>query len=716
VDLGGTWRAIAADETLRRTFSDPDLDDAEWAEITVPHHWRSHPTFATSDGPLLYRRRFDSPVCSDQSETHCRTWLQLDGLFYQGDVWLDGSYLGDTEGYFFPHTFEVTEIATQRSDHVLALELTCDRPSDRTAKRNLTGVFQHWDCIDPDWNPGGIWRPVVLFETGPVRVAKLRVLCTDANEERATLELRATLDVQQAALVSVTTTIAGPGGPAIERTAEHPLAAGANELRWRVPVEQPDLWWPHALGDQPLYDVTVTVSLDEAASGPASSQPAGGRPASDQRTIRTGLRQVRMRNFIATVNGERLFLKGSNQGPTKRELGEATPEQLERDVTLARDAGLDLLRVHGHISRPELYDAADRHGMLLWQDLPLQWRYARVRRQAVRQAEEAVDLLGHHPSIAVWCGHNEPVAVEHPARTMKVLARQVFPTWNKSVLDRSIHRALEKADGSRPVVAHSGVLPHPAWGTDTHLYYGWYVGEERELPAVLARFPVLARFVSEFGAQSVPDEASWCQPERWPDLDWEHLGRAYCLQKAQFDRYLPPSAFANFDQWREATQAYQAQVIRYHVETLRRLKYRPTGGFCQFMLGDGQPAVTWSVLDDERRPKAGWSALTAACAPVIVVADRPADRYRPGDDIHLAVHLVSDLRAPIADATCAAVLSWTGGNRNWRFSGEVGPDSCARVGLVHLAAPDSPGPLHLDLDLTWKSGAVHNHYVSQIAR
>ncbi len=701
MDLGGSWRAVAADETLRRTFSDPDFDDTEWAGITVPHHWRSHETFAASDGPLLYRRRFDSPDRNDQTEPRCRTWLQFDGLFYQGDVWLDGSYLGDTEGYFFPHAFEVTEAMAERSEHVLALELTCDRPSDTTAKRNLTGVFQHWDCIDPDWNPGGIWRPVTLFDTGPVRVAKLRVLCADANEERATLDFGATLDVEQAALVSVTTAISGSRGLAIARTSEHPLAAGANELRWRVPVEHPDLWWPHALGDQPLYDVTVTVSIDGAAS--------------DQRTVRTGLRQVRMRNFIATVNGERLFLKGSNQGPTKRELGEATPEQLERDVTLARDAGLDLLRVHGHISRPELYHAADRHGMLLWQDLPLQWRYARVRRQAMRQAAEAVDLLGHHPSIALWCGHNEPVAIEHPVRTVPFLARQMLPTWNKSVLDRSIHRALEKADPSRPVVAHSGVLPHPAWGTDSHLYYGWYVGEEREFPAVLARFPVLARFVSEFGAQAVPDEAPWCQPQRWPDLDWEHLGRAYCLQEAQFARYLPPSSFATFDQWRQATQGYQAQVVRYHVETLRRLKYRPTGGFCQFLLGDSQPAVTWSVLDDQRRPKAGWSTLAAACAPVIVVADRPAATYRPGDDVHLAVHVVSDLRVPIADAVCDAVVSWTGGSRSWRFAGHVDPDSCARVGLVHLATPDAAGPINLDLDLTWPGGKAHNHYASQIA-
>jgi len=152
------------------------------------------------------------------------------------------------------------------------------------------------------------------------------------------------------------------------------------------------------------------------------------------------------------------------------------------------------------------------------------------------------------------------------------------------------------------------------------------------------------------------------------------------------------------------------------VETLRRLKYRPTGGFCQFLLADCQPGVTWSVLDDRRRPKPGLAALAAACAPVIVVADWPAERYRPGADIALAVHVVSDLRQAIPDARCQATVSWRGGTHTWNFAGDVDADSCTRVGLIRMAAPDVEGPLQLDLDLTWTAGKAHNSYDSQISR
>ena len=269
---------------------------------------------------------------------------------------------------------------------------------------------------------------------------------------------------------------------------------------------------------------------------------------------------------------------------------------------------------------PELYDAADEAGLLLWQDLPLQWGYARgIRKQAVQQATAAVDLLGHHPSIAIWCGHNEPMAIDSdPTRrgdpkalrrlAVKAAAAQELPTWNKTVLDRSVKRALEKADGTRPVIAHSGVLPHPPQldGTDSHLYFGWYHGHERDFPGFLRAMPRMARFVTEFGAQAVTDDApSSASRSAGRTSTGSASARTHALQRPLFDRHVPPTDHPTFDEWRAATQAYQAVVVRRHIEALRRIKYRPTGGFAQFCFADGHPAVTWSVLGHDRAPEGG---------------------------------------------------------------------------------------------------------------
>src|SRR5688500_9561508 len=109
--LAGTWRAVEADEELRRTYPDPAFDDRGWEDVPVPGHWRSVPAFAESDGPLLLRRQFTALAPPPGR----RTWLVFDGLCYQSDVWLDGGYLGDTEGYFAPHRFEVSKQLRERS-------------------------------------------------------------------------------------------------------------------------------------------------------------------------------------------------------------------------------------------------------------------------------------------------------------------------------------------------------------------------------------------------------------------------------------------------------------------------------------------------------------------------------------------------------------------------------------------------------------------------
>jgi beta-mannosidase len=89
--LSGGWRAVTADDDVRRDGIGLELDDSAWLEIDVPGHWRSHPDLAASDGPVLYRRRFDgSPPAPGR-----RRWVTFDGVFYQADVWLDGAYLGD---------------------------------------------------------------------------------------------------------------------------------------------------------------------------------------------------------------------------------------------------------------------------------------------------------------------------------------------------------------------------------------------------------------------------------------------------------------------------------------------------------------------------------------------------------------------------------------------------------------------------------------------
>ena len=61
------------------------------------------------------------------------------------------------EGYFFAHEFDVTSALEARSEHLLAVEVGCERPEPGSVRRALTGIWGQGDCVDPAYNPGGIW-------------------------------------------------------------------------------------------------------------------------------------------------------------------------------------------------------------------------------------------------------------------------------------------------------------------------------------------------------------------------------------------------------------------------------------------------------------------------------------------------------------------------------------------------------------------------------
>jgi beta-mannosidase len=742
LELSGLWRAAPSDEAGTRAHeADTEIDDSAWTTVPVPGHWRSTDAFAEHDGPLTYRRHFTSEALGPS--TGERSFLVVEGAMAAADVWLDGAYLGDTSGYVVPHWFEVTDLLRARREHVLAMEVACD-PVGTGRTNDLTGAFGRSALLGSGHNPGGIWRPVSVHTTGPVRIRHCRLRCPRADADSATLAVRVVLDSDEHRPVGLRTWVTpvdtddgAPRAPSatveqsdalmegavavVER--EHPLAAGENRIEFTVPVRDPQLWWPRALGDQPLYDVVVEVVVDDLVS--------------DSHRWRTGLREVRMDGFVTTVNGERLFLKGVCIGPTRELLAEADPAEVAADVHRAVDLGLDLVRVHGHIARDELYEAADRAGMLLWQDLPIQWALQRQARPAARRlARHAVDELAHHPSLLVWCAHHEPWSgdprtwraggddAERRSR-LRWLTAQALPSWNRTVLDRNVAETLSTSDGSRPVIPHSGVWPHlpQLSGTSTHLWAGWRWGQVGDLARLLRWWPRLGRFVAEFGAQAPAGDGALLDldgdaAERWPDLDWTALSQRFALELGPLRRRFPPEQHRSLAEWTDAVQAHQADVVRQHVETLRRLKYRPTGGFTAFALADPAPGATAALLDEDRRPKPALDALREACAPVVAVLDRLPDALEVGRPTRLACHVVNDRRQATGELRLVATATWSTttdaddavgaaaivGDVRTGWTGTVGPDAVGAVGTLVLTPP--AGATRLDLSYALHEGGT----------
>ncbi len=635
------WRAARSNEQLQRQFSDPDFDDSSWTPIVVPSHWQTNPEFTDFDGTLLYRADITVPSLQPGQ----RRWLRLNGLCYAGDIFLDGAYVGQTEGYFTNHRFEITDLVSKAGSSVLAIEVAAPRIGGDGPKRELTGWFTEGPGIPADWNPAGIWQQVELVDTGPVAIRHFRALCTSADSARAEVTLRAVLLAAEPGEVEVTTELAG-----ITQSTTHTVAAGENRVEWHVTVTGPELWWPTGAGDQPLFDLRVIARID-------------GQAISDRKHRRIGFRSTSMRDFILRVNNHRTFVRGINIAPLSLDMTGMKVSDMRAEVEAIRDAGFNLVRIRSHVTRREFIDACDELGVLVWQDVPLVGSYARsVTDQAERQVRDMIDLFSHHPSVVIWGGHMRPHTNAPRTNAAPDIRQQQIPSWNRTVLDRAIRRTFLRDDPSRPVVAHSDVAPHVPHlsGSDVGLYFGWFDGHASDIVEYAATLPRLVRFVSDMGAQALP------LSDIDPDLD--QLFSVHGAEPDTLRAKIPPTTYPDLNSWATAMQAHQADVLKTMIETLRVLKYQPCGGFCAGLWRATAPGLTRALNDADGTPRPALTVAKKSLRPLLPVMYPATPTIAARTTSSLGLHLCNDgaedvevkVTAMITDQRGQATRSWTG--------------------------------------------------------
>jgi beta-mannosidase len=652
----------------------PDgLAPGDWQPVAVPDQWHLS-ALPNHAGVAWYQTVFTlAPVAPGLTPT-----LVFTGVDYACDVWLDGMWLGRHEGYFEPFEFAVEALGNE-GPHVLSVRVAAPLeeagPVWPYRKELIKGIFNHHDCRPGAWHPrfgqdgstGGIWNTVQV-EWRPVRYT-----------ERVRIEMHLAGDTATL-LVEITT-----GGLPFHKS---PTWSFEIDHVQGLGLEPGDSQAPLAPNDTSLAPNDTSFAMQDTSQVPERSPFVPRHQVKDARLIRLnerqftlafqlsdferwsswdvgephlyalkltidgdtschpfGLRTIERDGDNWLLNGQRLFLRGTNIIPAQY-LSQYTPDQIAEDVRLMKAAGLNIVRVHAHVTRPEFYAACDQAGLMVWQDFALQWSYdpsPGFAAEATRQIRAMVGLLRAHPSIVAWCCHNEPVGQEH-------------------TLDPLLVKAVLQEDASRVIRSHSDFKEHP--------YPGWYYGERASFEALPG-----APLITEFGAQALPAVATLATflapTDLWPP-NWER----WAYHDFQYEQTVWIAGVTPGDSLEDfvaRSQAYQADLLSDAIDHYRRARFAPITGVFQFMFVDGWPSITWSVLDHLRRPKLGYFALQTAMSPVYVSLRLATPRQRSGLPLAIDVVIINDLPRAFDAAQLVLRLLDAGGAlvKRWDFACDV---------------------------------------------
>jgi len=613
--------------------ADPYLDLNEETQ-----HW-----IGRSD--WVYRTVVDLPDAGGE-----RIELVCEGLDTIAAIRLNGVEVGATANMHRRYRFDLAATA-QPGRNVLEVELSSamvyaeSLEAERGALPNAYAIpfnfIRKMACnFGWDWGPilvtAGIWRPISIeVGTGP-RLGDLRpqaTWTTDVAHLVLTPEVR---DAEADTELSVVVT--GPGVDTVEITG--PIVDAD------LPGARP--WWPHSLGDQPLYDVTVTLR-------------SGGQVV-DTATTQVGFRTVTLdtspdeigRRFTLAVNGVELFARGTNWIPDDSFVTRVDAARYAERIGQAKAANVDLVRVWGGgiYEDDAFYAACDEAGMLVWQDFLFACaaypEEEPIRSEVIAEAHDNVSRLMPHPSLVLWNGNNENIWGHQDWGWVDRLGER---TWGSGYYFDLLPAVVAKIDPSRPY------WPGSPWSGDDDVHpnamthgpsHIWDVWNTRDYSVYAAHDP---RFVSEFGFQGPPTWATLTAavhddpmaPDSPGMLAHEKaadgLGKLQRGLEGHLTQQDSPRDW-DFADWHYATQLNQARAVGFGIRHHRSLRGRCMGSVV-WQLNDCWPVSSWAALDSGVRADGGHIGHIARRKPLwYALRDAFADRLIiSGDD---GVTLVND--------------------------------------------------------------------------
>jgi beta-mannosidase len=545
-----------------------------------------------------------------------------------------------------------------------------------------------------DWGPtvvtAGVWRDIRLEAWSTARIESVRPHVSLDSAVGDTGEARVDVGVERTASdveVTLELVLLDPDGQTVARGLT-PVTDDHASLTLRPGAVR--RWWPHGMGEQPLYRLEVTLRGPEGVL--------------DETTRTLGFRHVALRTvedsvgeaFGLEVAGRPVFARGYNWIPDDLLVTRVTADRYRERLKEAVESGANLVRVWGGglFEQDPFYDACDELGLMVWQDCPFACaaypETDEIAAEVEAETRDNVTRLMSHPSLVLWNGNNENFMAHDEWGWPETLAGR---GWGERYYFDILPRVIGELDPGRPYWPGSPYSGAPGRRANDPAYgchHSWTVWNQVGYSRYTADRP---RFVAEFG---------WCGAPAWatlrdaigeeclrpwdPVLMWHYkdpnANGQDKIRRSITDAFHEPSGF---DEWHYATQVCQARAVGFGLDYWRGL-WPHCQGAVVWQLNDCWPVISWAAVDAAGRRKPVWHAVRRSFLDRIATLEDGPDGP--------ILRLVNQASEPWTAHPLVRRLDVNTGEERARWSRTVTapPDQVVAVTLPQELAPGDGAP------------------------
>ena len=430
-----------------------DYDIANGVTAQVPGVWNlARDEWRHFEGLAWYGRWIETEPAGGNE----RVFLRVGAANYETLVFVNGFFFGRHLGGSTPFFVELTGHLTGRD--FLHLAVDNRRSDDRVPMGHI------------DWfNYGGVFREVELVRlpTVFIRDAFIRY---DPAAGGIAVDLLLSDPVDAAATLTI---------PDLGVDASLRLQAGQGSVVFATGTGEVALWSPEA---PRLYAVEIACGEDRIRD-------------------RIGFRTIAVQDGEVLLNGTPLFLRGVCVHEDDADRGRVTDDaDIERRIADAKALGCNMLRLAHYPHHERVAELADRHGLLLWAEIPVYWAIrfdaADTLADARNQLVELVRRDRNRASVVAWGVGNETADSDARLAFMTDLV-ETARAWDPTRLVAAaclVNKAARRVeDRLAPLLDLVGI----------NEYYGWYYPGPEDLLAIDEAYDLPgALVITETGADA----------------------------------------------------------------------------------------------------------------------------------------------------------------------------------------------------------------------